>query len=576
MKTGSLEELRSERQAGPDRDCCSFAPVQKDAKPATAQACEVRGLLGAGMGATAHDSAASGQSHEAQAVVQMSGASAHSHPDALKRTAVQGIQGEGGQLPYLDRIQKSFGSHDVSTVKAHASPESQQANRALGSAAYAVGNHVAFESAPDLRTAAHEAAHAVQQRSGVQLSQGIGQVGDRYEKQADAVADRVVRGQSVGGMLGDSKESAEPAGDAVQMLTLVEKQQKKALANTKHTQDRNKLKQIIVNGLAKDRNAERRLVNACEWAKSGKVKMYAVTMTGDNDERATANGEDPVKTACWFPKATSSAAAGDIYSAAVTYNHLDFTDNTNVEIDNDDGKITDGWNMAGLIAVANASTASEAYVFETLRHEVQHDADQSRDKTTDAPNAMAKNLEGYKTEYRAYSYEKGAFDAVSAVTNVNKYGFQWKARQLAIFEEVFGGYTHTSGGWGKKVDGKPVTKTVPSGVGAALAASTAQANFQAAVVAYVNPDSEGFNKWNSVRVDAAYKKIKLVSDGTSDKNDVKYKALATACFTTVGTKLLREDAQYILTGSPDWTTLINTKLSGDAKTDFRTKLGGVT
>jgi hypothetical protein len=40
---------------------------------------------------------------------------------------------------------------------------------------YATGNHVAFKGAPNLHTAAHEAAHVVQQRGGVQLKGGVGQ-----------------------------------------------------------------------------------------------------------------------------------------------------------------------------------------------------------------------------------------------------------------------------------------------------------------------------------------------------------------------------------------------------------------
>ncbi|MFO0751474.1 MAG: DUF4157 domain-containing protein [Myxococcota bacterium] len=72
----------------------------------------------------------------------------------------------------------------------------QAANRELGSAAYASRGQVAFGAAPTLRLAAHEAAHLVQQRQGVQLKDGIGHAGDRYERHADAVADAVVRRDS--------------------------------------------------------------------------------------------------------------------------------------------------------------------------------------------------------------------------------------------------------------------------------------------------------------------------------------------------------------------------------------------
>src|SRR6185436_12191050 len=61
-----------------------------------------------------------------------------------------------------------------------------EATSAMGAQAYATGNKVAFGSSPDLHTAAHEAAHVVQQRS------------------ADAVADRVVAGRSAEDLLDGS------------------------------------------------------------------------------------------------------------------------------------------------------------------------------------------------------------------------------------------------------------------------------------------------------------------------------------------------------------------------------------
>lgn len=66
----------------------------------------------------------------------------------------------------------------------------------MGATAYATGNHVAFGGASDLHTAAHEAAHIVQQRACVHLQGGVGKAGDAHEQHADAVADKVVRGES--------------------------------------------------------------------------------------------------------------------------------------------------------------------------------------------------------------------------------------------------------------------------------------------------------------------------------------------------------------------------------------------
>ena len=121
--------------------------------------------------------------------------------DAVHRAAAHGTQGAGGPLPHMEAIQRSFGGHDVGGVQAHVGGPAAQATEAMGAEAYAAGNHVAFGQAPSLHTAAHEAAHVVQQRGGVQLKGGVGQVGDAYERHADAVADRVVAGQPAGDLL---------------------------------------------------------------------------------------------------------------------------------------------------------------------------------------------------------------------------------------------------------------------------------------------------------------------------------------------------------------------------------------
>jgi hypothetical protein len=110
--------------------------------------------------------------------------------------ARQGTEGSGGRLPHYDRIQSLFGHHDISGVTSHEGPAAASASDALGARAFAHGNAVAFGSSPDLHTAAHEAAHVVQQRGGVQLKGGLDQPGDAYERHADAVADAVVAGKS--------------------------------------------------------------------------------------------------------------------------------------------------------------------------------------------------------------------------------------------------------------------------------------------------------------------------------------------------------------------------------------------
>ncbi len=115
--------------------------------------------------------------------------------------AVSGTSGPAQSLPFLDQIQASFGAHDVAGVQAHTGEEARAASAGMGAAAFATGNHVAFGEAPDLHTAAHEAAHVVQQRAGVQLKGGVGVAGDDYERNADDAAAAVVRGDSAAPIL---------------------------------------------------------------------------------------------------------------------------------------------------------------------------------------------------------------------------------------------------------------------------------------------------------------------------------------------------------------------------------------
>ncbi len=122
--------------------------------------------------------------------------------DHVHAAAARGLDGPATTLPFLDQIQASFGAaHDVSHVKAHVGGAAAEAASAMGATAFASGDQVAFAGAPDLHTAAHEAAHVVQQRGGVQLKGGVGQEGDAYERHADAVADQVVRGESAAALL---------------------------------------------------------------------------------------------------------------------------------------------------------------------------------------------------------------------------------------------------------------------------------------------------------------------------------------------------------------------------------------
>lgn len=134
----------------------------------------------------------------------------------VQQLAQHGLSGAASALPHFDRIQQSFGHHDVAGIEANVGGPAAEASQAMGAEAYATGNHVAFEGSPDLHTAAHEAAHVIQQRAGVQLAGGVGEPGDAYEQHADRVADAVVSGASAEGLLDGSPGagSATPPASA--------------------------------------------------------------------------------------------------------------------------------------------------------------------------------------------------------------------------------------------------------------------------------------------------------------------------------------------------------------------------
>ncbi|MFT5583275.1 MAG: hypothetical protein ACI9VR_000853 [Cognaticolwellia sp.] len=134
---------------------------------------------------------------------------------AATSAAAEGVSGGGGPLPHRDTIQRSFGAFDISGVKAHTGGKAAEANDTFGSNAYAMGGSVGFKNAPSLHTAAHEAAHTVQQEQGVQLEGGFGSAGDVYEKHADSVADKVVAGESAEPLLSSGPAGGQ-AGSAVQ------------------------------------------------------------------------------------------------------------------------------------------------------------------------------------------------------------------------------------------------------------------------------------------------------------------------------------------------------------------------
>lgn len=140
---------------------------------------------------------------------------------AIHAAAARGIATPWSALPHAAAIQRSFGRHDVSSIQAHVGDAAAAAAAEMRADAYTMGNHVVLGRRTDLFTAAHESAHAIQQRGGVQLPGGVGAVGDAHERHAGAVAARVAAGASAEPLL-DAYTSQSPTGPQVQRSTWID------------------------------------------------------------------------------------------------------------------------------------------------------------------------------------------------------------------------------------------------------------------------------------------------------------------------------------------------------------------
>jgi|GEM_PF-6630642 len=174
----------------------------------------------------------------------------------VQHVASFGAAGQGQPLPHLDTIQRSFGKHNVSGIRAHAGGQAHEAGKRMGAQAYARGSDVVFRDGnPGLHLAAHEAAHVVQQRGGVQLKGGVGAEGDVYERHADDVADKVVAGESAEALLDQhaGPGNAPSGGTAVQARFDTMRQN---LINASHNREHNASYVNILAGLQEGINLQ--------------------------------------------------------------------------------------------------------------------------------------------------------------------------------------------------------------------------------------------------------------------------------------------------------------------------------
>ena len=526
------------------------------------------------------------------------------------------------------QIRRDFGA--VVQAKAGNLSTAQQLEQRAGRGITLTSNTRTYEDVLDAVAVYHDNASTPANDHGVQLFQlsRILPLITAWEQKYGATTQAVVNRKILGLSRTDKRRQVL---DSVRTQVPVEdnavRQQGLAQANAEHLADRTQLLQYVQEGL--QQNNDRTLRNSCDWIlNAGKTILYAATPTGDAYMRVHTAGGNPAAAEAFFPEGVAGAA-GAVTGASVSYNEADLADNTNVTLTK--SKRTGGWNdpgSPGLVVVVRPATKSKAKVWETLRHEVQHDADKHKGReqlsglrqageTLDASGlsyadlaaplsrqdllalvarfpdmqtataalrtskaAMAAGmaeiqLASYKTEFRAYSYQEGTdggtYTALdNTAQNVGHDGHMFSARQLAIFLHIYGGYDHTKKGW----DQNPLL-----GDGAT--------RFQTAVAAYWRPDTEGYNKYNSARVDDFYRALEQVGTlhaATSlevgqgrdaapvqapeaNQNDATVQAVLLRV-----NSLTHDDAQYILNESPAMLAKINTHLGGQARIDVMTAL----
>jgi hypothetical protein len=252
--------------------------------------------------------------------------------EAVHAAAAHGTGGPSHEMPHLGTIRDLFGRHDVSGIKAHTDTAAAEGSRAMGAEAFAVGDHVAFGGAPSLHTAAHEAAHVVQQRGGVQLAGGVGAAGDAHEQHADAIADLVVQGKSAEPLLdryagSRSAATASAAGVQRKNLTQAGKQGDLTDSGATHTVFGNeamtgRIFTITVGGTAADRTAA--LVAAAEQnAKVGtRIAGSNFHRTPSQLDKATTQELDPffVRVTVSFTHQTQAQQLVLLYQHARQFN----------------------------------------------------------------------------------------------------------------------------------------------------------------------------------------------------------------------------------------------------------------
>lgn len=364
----------------------------------------------------------------------------------------------------------------------------------------------------------------------------------------------------------------------------------------RHNAHRQLLQQWVDEGRAQ--TADKRLQNACEWVATGKTRLFVASEAPGPKERAAVIKNRtlpsmPDDTRAYFPDPWAGAA-GSLGTPVALYDVSNIRSEKNLTID-EEGAGTKGWNVTDdhIVITEEGIGDGRAAAWGTLKHEVQHDADKNKgtelaagiagaegrkvaaenqlatlyqtweqayaavqandNALTRADNTNAqqayetfktgaeyadrnarvaseKALQGYKTEYRAHFYEgRAKFEnkTHNPAQRITKFGMQWTQRQWAVFANIFDNYPYVAEAWGDHTN--------------AVAPTAVQTAFRVAVNAYWNPDTEGFNKYDSARVDNLYLALDQVPPGTTDAANAEVVDLI-----KVAKKLDESDLRYLV------------------------------
>lgn len=271
-----------------------------------------------------------------------------------------------------------------------------------------------------------------------------------------------------------------------------------------------------------DQTQDIRLRNSCRWVIDRRVKLFVVIRTADSRYRAelfakTRGEKRAPEDVAYFPNPNTPAAlgaggAGSLYGPMLAYDETRADDPGVVS-----EKAKSGWNRPGrYIAVTEdgmetATVRNKWAFYEVLRHEVQHDADKHRDKELSRPIREAGRqgerdfetiVREYRTEYRAHFYQGNrAIDDAGhdpVRPSDDAYGLKWTPRQLHIYERIKREYPD-------------------------LREAMKLGKFRATVNRYRDPDTEGFNKYNSPAIDDLYQALDAIDAPSGDPDDPKVK-----------------------------------------------------